>query len=529
MILDQRRAGILLHPTSLPGRFGIGDLGPECIRFLDWMREAGLGIWQVLPLGPTGYGDSPYQCFSAFAGNPLLVSPELLARQGLLTADEITPPALPVDRVDYGPTIEWKTNLLRKAWQRFSRNHPQQVATAFADFQARKEVKGWLEDYALFRVCKDLHEGRSWSEWAPALRKREKAALAKVRKEQADALEFHKFIQFLFFHQWEAVREAAKDRGILIVGDIPIYVAYDSADTWANQQFFQLQADGLPKAVAGVPPDYFSETGQLWGNPLYDWQAAKDDKYKWWIARLEAVLAMVDVVRVDHFRGFMGYWSVPFGEKTAVNGRWVEGPGEDFFNVIQKRFKDLPIIAEDLGEISNDVFAVRDKFNLPGMKVMQFAWGVASIEPLVPDPNNQFHLHHHTANCVVYTGTHDNDTTMGWWHKTSQESERHYMRVYLSTSGAQPHWDLIRCAFMSVANTAVVPMQDFLGLGGETRMNFPGRAEGNWSWRMVPEQLNLELARFIRSMTLVYQRCSNPPKEALPVPGGKKVVYTKPE
>ncbi len=516
MGFDRRLAGVLLHPTSLPGRFGIGDLGPECLMFLNWMRDAGLGWWQVLPLGPTSYGDSPYQCFSAFAGNPMLVSPEFLVADGLATQADITPPAFPRDTINYGWVITWKTELLRKAFARFQQKPPATIARLYEAFLARADVKSWLDDYALFRVCKDLHDGRAWNEWDAKLRSRDAKALAKVRKEQAENIQFHSFAQFLFFLQWDRIRAAAKDRGIGIVGDAPIYVAYDSSDTWANQDMFLLDKDGLPTAVAGVPPDYFSSTGQLWGNPLYDWEKLKAKKYSWWMSRLESIFAMVDVVRLDHFRGFMGYWAVPFGEKTAINGKWKKGPGEQFFAAVQKRFPDLPIIAEDLGEITPDVIEVRDKFNLPGMKIMQFAFGVASHEPLIPDANSLFHLHNHVENSVVYTGTHDNDTTLGWWQHSSTESERHHMRVYLATDGSLPHFDLIRASFTSVSKAAIIPMQDYLGLATDARMNFPGRASGNWGWRLRPEQMSAALAKHIRALTLVYQRCATPPPSALP-------------
>lgn len=526
MSLDLRLAGVLLHPTSLPGRFGIGDLGPECLRFLDWMRDAGLGWWQVLPLGPTSFGDSPYQCFSAFAGNPLLVSPDVLLRDELLGADDIVPPStFSAERVEYGPVIEWKTQLLRRAYDRFRADKKSPHVKEFAAFQKRPAVKTWLEDYALFRVCKDLHDGRSWDQWDAKLRKRDKTALAKIRKEHAHNIEFHMFAQFLFFLQWDRIRKAAHERNIRVIGDAPIYVAFDSADTWANQEIFQLDKNGHPTAVAGVPPDYFSATGQLWGNPLYNWKKLKEDKYAWWIARMEAIYAVVDFVRLDHFRGFMGYWSVPFGEKTAEKGKWIKGPGADFFNALKKHFKGLPIIAEDLGEITPDVIEVRDRFGLPGMKILQFAWGVAALDPIVPDPASFFTPHNHTPNCVVYTGTHDNDTTLGWWRESSRPAERHHMQIYLATDGGMAHWDLVRAAFMSVANTAIVPMQDFLGLGSEARMNFPGKSGGNWSWRMKPEQLSWDLARHIQSLTLLYQRCNNPPTSALHKADAKKITY----
>jgi 4-alpha-glucanotransferase len=514
-MLDRRLAGVLLHPTSFPGRFGIGDLGPECLRFLDWAREAGLGWWQVLPLGPTSYGDSPYQCFSATAGNPMLVSPEQLVADGFARQEELTPPPFPSDRVDYGWVIHWKTEFLRGVHQRFLAEQPKAHAAAYAAFQNRKDIAPWLEDYALFRACKDIHGGKSWDQWEPGLAARKTKSLDAVRKREATNIDFHKFCQFLFFMQWDRVRQAAAARNIRIIGDAPIYVAYDSSDTWANQQLFQLDKHGRPTAVAGVPPDYFSATGQLWGNPLYNWEALAETKYEWWINRMEATFAMVDVVRLDHFRGFMGYWAVKFGEPTAINGKWIKGPGADFFAALKKKFRKLPIIAEDLGEITPDVIEVRDKFDLPGMKILQFAWGVAGADPLIADPGHQFHPHNHVQNSVVYTGTHDNDTTMGWW-KSLTPPERAFFQTYLSTDGALANWDLIRSSFMSVANTAVIPMQDFLGLGTEARMNFPGRAESNWSWRYRNDQLDWNLARHIARLTLIFQRCATPPAAALP-------------
>ncbi len=525
MTLDRRLAGVLLHPTSLPGRFGIGDLGPECLRFLDWMSDAGLAYWQVLPLGPTGFGDSPYQSFSAFAGNPLLVSPQVLVSDGLARHEDIVPPHMPANRIDYGTVIDWKHALLRAVHKRFLRDKPADVVSQYEVFKKRKDVKVWLENYALFRVGKDLHDGQAWDRWEIPLRLREKKAIAKLKKDHAESLDYHMFCQFLFFSQWDRIREAAHARDIQIIGDVPIYVAFDSADTWANQEIFQLDEKGHPIAVAGVPPDYFSATGQLWGNPLYRWDKLKEQKYSWWFDRFQSLFALVDIMRLDHFRGFMGYWSVPHGEKTAVNGEWMKGPGLDFLTALKRRLKELPIIAEDLGEISPDVHEARDAFHLPGMKILQFAWDIVQFDPVIPDPNNAFHPHNHVQNCVVYTGTHDNDTTVGWYHNTSKEGERHNMRTYLATDGSQPHWDLIRAAFMSVANTAIVPMQDFLGLGTDCRMNFPGRAEGNWTWRLTPEQMNWDLAQFIYAKTLLYQRCAKPPKEAVYDAEAKKIQY----
>ncbi len=524
MPLDRRLAGILLHPTSLPGPFGIGDLGPQAYRFLDWMQAAGLAYWQVLPLGPTSFGDSPYQCFSAFAGNPLLVSPELLVADGLLSSEAISPPPFPANRVDYGWVIQWKRDLFQRAFQRFRELERSALRDEFEQFVTRPDVLKWLDDFALFMALKDEHGGQPWYTWEQELRSFRKSALQKARKQLADAVEFHRFCQFLFFRQWDALRRECHRRGIEIIGDAPIYVAYDSADVWAHQKLFLLDDNGTPTHVAGVPPDYFSVTGQLWGNPIYNWKLMERQGFEWWIDRMRSIFALVDIVRLDHFRGFMGYWSVPYGSPTAATGEWVRGPGRKLFEVLTRELGSLPIIAEDLGEITTDVVEVRKEFGFPGMRVMQFAWSVASTDPFVPDPNNPFLPHHHDANTVVYTGTHDNDTTIGWWRNSSKPEERTCMQLYLAIDGNAANWDLIRASFMSVANTAVVPAQDFLGLDSDARMNFPGRPEGNWTWRLVDGQLSDELARRIWCMLLLYERCANPPdfvKQAQP----KKPLY----
>jgi 4-alpha-glucanotransferase len=521
MVLDKRLAGILLHPTSLPGPFGIGDIGPAAHLLLDWMRDAGLAYLQVLPLGPTSFGDSPYQCFSALAGNPLLVSPELLVRDGLLDAADTKPPAFPAAQVDYGWVIQWKAALLRKAHARYAGGKSPALREEFDRFAAREDVARWLDDYALFMALKDAHDGRPWNTWAEDLRSRKAASLKKARHEHADNIAYHRFAQFLFFHQWAELRAAAHARGITVIGDAPIYVAYDSADAWANQDLFQIDKSGTPTHVAGVPPDYFSATGQLWGNPLYDWHKMEKDGYSWWAWRLRSIFALVDIVRLDHFRGFMGYWSVPFGSETAQTGTWVKGPGAAFFSAMRDQLGELPIIAEDLGEITEDVDRVREEFGLPGMRVMQFAWGVAPGEALVPDPNNPFLLHRHERNTVVYSGTHDNDTTLGWWRHSSAPRERICLQVYMATDGNAANWDLIRASFMSVGNTAIIPAQDFLDLDSEARMNFPGKAENNWSWRLAPGQLSAQLAQRIRGMTILYERCATPPPQGVPDPPKK--------
>ncbi len=518
MPLDQRRAGILLHPTSLPGRFGIGDLGPTCIQFLDWMRDAGLGYWQILPLGPTGFGDSPYQAFSAFAGNPLLVSPELLLQDGLF--DESRLQGWPDHHgwVDYGATFNLKQEMLHEAHRNFVDGRGGHLQDAYKAWSKSEAVQMWLEDYVLFKALKKRHNDNSWGQWPSEIKLRDPEALKKARTELADDIDFHKFSQFLFFHQWAHIRHEAAARSIEIIGDAPIYVSYDSADTWAHQDQFQLDEDGNPLCVAGVPPDYFSKTGQLWGNPLYDWEAMEKTGYQWWADRLRAIFETVDIVRLDHFRGFMGYYAVPFGHKTAENGEWVKGPGSKFFSAMKKQVGELPIIAEDLGEITVDVTQVRKEFDLPGMVILQFAWPPKSLNPLITEPNNHFLPHLHEKESVVYTGTHDNDTTLGWWRNSSTPEERSAMQIYLSVDGNVANWDLIRCGMMSVANTFVVPAQDLLDMDSECRMNLPGRPEGNWTWRLSEGELNQKLANRMRELTLTYGRCNNPPEEALPDP-----------
>ncbi|MDX2174963.1 MAG: 4-alpha-glucanotransferase [Candidatus Sumerlaeia bacterium] len=516
MVFERRYAGVLLHPTSLPGPFGIGDFGPAAFRFLDWMRGAGLRYWQVLPLGPTSYGDSPYQCFSSCAGSPYMISPELLVRDGLLHEKEILPPAFPTERVDYGWVIDWKKKILKLATDRFAAGGFSEMRGRYNQFLKAKEIAWWLDDFAMFMALKDHNEGRSWDNWDKDLRGYKAAALKSAATKFAAEIEGYRIQQFLFFEQWGAVRRGAAARGIEVIGDAPIYVAYDSADAWANQEFFQLdKKTGLPTAVAGVPPDYFSATGQLWGNPLYNWEKLEAAKFKWWIDRIKSTLAMVDYLRLDHFRGFGGYWSVPFGHPTAEHGTWVEGPGAAFFAALKRGLGNrLPIIAEDLGEITSDVHEMRAKFELPGMKILQFAWSPASVEPLVSNPNSGFLPHQIDANQVVYTGSHDNDTTVGWY-TSATPAERHLFRSYLSTDGSLPHWDLIRSAFRCHANTAIIQMQDFLGLPTDCRMNLPGTSGvHNWSWRLLPTQIDQRLAETIRGLALLYERHAEPPAAA---------------
>ncbi len=483
-----RSSGILLHPTSLPNRYGIGDLGKSAYEFVDFLHNAGCQLWQTLPLGPTGYGDSPYQSFSTYAGNSYLISPDFLLEKGLLHPND-----LPTDlddlggRVNYGRVIGWKLNLLEKAFVRAARD-PQLARRDFNFF--REKNSHWVEDYALFRAIKEANGGASWAGWDENLRNREKTALVTARKELKSAIERFIFYQFLFFRQWDALREYANAKNIKIIGDIPIFVSYDSADVWVNPELFFLDERKNPSVVAGVPPDYFSKTGQLWGNPLYDWQKHKEENYAWWVKRMRAILNMVDIVRLDHFRGFAGYWEIPAGEPTAENGRWVPGPGADLFATLKAELGDLSIIAEDLGEITPDVFELRDQFDLPGMKIFQFAFS---------DESNPFLPHHYPENCVAYTGTHDNDTARGWYESAS-EHERDFSRRYLSVDGRDFAWDLIRALWKSRADFVLAPMQDFLNLGTEARMNYPGRLGGNWAWRMSKNALRSELVETLKNL-----------------------------
>ncbi len=494
-----RAGGILLHPTSLPGRYGIGDLGPQAYRFVYWLASTGCKLWQILPLGPTGYGDSPYQCFSAFAGNPYLLSFDVLIDDGLLTETDFADmPTFNASRVDFGLVIPWKLGLLEKAFSRL-RSAPEAFHKEFRKF--RKDNASWLDDYALFMSIKEANGGGAWNGWDESLRKRKPSAMEKARAEQSVNILRHSFYQFLFFRQWNKLRDYAHERGLTIIGDIPIFIAYDSADAWANPKLFFIDDESLPTVVAGVPPDYFSRTGQLWGNPLYKWSTHKKNGYEWWIERFRSVLSLVDIVRLDHFRGFAGYYEIPFGAPTAETGRWVKGPGKDFFETIypalsKKKGETLPIIAEDLGVITDDVVDLRDSFNLPGMKILQFGFSGAE---------NPFLPHNYPANCVAYSGTHDNDTVHGWY-ETAPEYERDFARRYLGTDGSDIAWNLIRSIWSSVAVYAIAPMQDLLSLGGEARMNFPSKLGGNWEWRMSEGDMNDALAGRLREMNELYLR-----------------------
>jgi 4-alpha-glucanotransferase len=503
----QRSSGILLHPSSLPGPYGIGDLGPEAFRFVDFLADSGTHLWQVLPLGPTGYGDSPYQCFSAFAGNPYLISPDFLIRDGFLHPNDLTgktnfprrpSTSLRASRVDFGRIIPWKLNLLERACLRFTSDPL--LRAGFDVFCV--DNASWLDDFALFMAVKESNGGGAWSGWPAPIRKRELSALEEARSNLSDAIVRFKFYQFLFFKQWNSLRAHANSRGIKIIGDIPIFAAYDSSDAWANPGLFYFDENDLPTVVAGVPPDYFSPTGQLWGNPLYNWQRHKETGFAWWLARFRATFAQVDFVRLDHFRGFAGCYEIPACDSTAEHGRWVTAPGADLFTALADSLGgDLPILAEDLGLITEDVAELRDRFGFPGMKILQFAFS---------GPDNTFLPHHTLPNSVIYTGVHDNDTTRGWYETTS-EGEREFAHRYLAlprnrNSARDFPAHLIRAAWESVAVFAIAPMQDFLALGGEARMNYPSRLGGNWDWRMDASGLTDELRDRIRELNYLYER-----------------------
>ena len=491
-----RSAGLLLHPTTLPSRFGIGDLGPAADVLLDWMASAGLSIWQVMPLGPTGYGNSPYGCLSAFAGNPHLISPEILAANGLLPSGALDAvPAFPVERVDFGPVREWKETLLRLSFETARRARPS-LRDELEAFAGAPEQREWLDDWALFAALSLRFPGVGWAKWPLEIVERDPAALAAARRELSDEIAFQTYLQWLFFGQWERLRAGARRRGISVMGDVPIYVAYGSADVWACRRFFTVDADGHPETVAGVPPDYFSATGQLWGYPLYRWDVLAEDGYRWWVERMRLNFRLADLVRIDHFRGFAAFWEVKAGEATAVDGRWVPGPGAALFSAIRNALGDFPIVAEDLGTIDDDVRALLRETGFPGMKVLQFAFS---------EPDHPYLPHRHVPDSVVYTGTHDNDTTCGWFRSAGEE-ERARALDYLGTDGRDIAWDLIRAAFTSVADRAVVPLQDVARLGSDARMNTPGRADGNWEWRARPFHFSQETAAGLRRLAVLTGR-----------------------
>jgi 4-alpha-glucanotransferase len=494
---NKRTAGVILHPTCLPSRFGIGDLGPTAAAYVEWLAGAGASWWQVLPLHPPGPGNSPYSAISTFAGNELLISPELLFEDGVLSEEETAEvPDLPVEWVAFDQVREYKTGLLRRAYIRFRDTQPAKLVRQLAAF--RDQNRAWLSDYALFRAIRDSRDGTPWYEWPEPLAKRESQALINWMHEHRFEVDFVEFCQFFFFRQWTALHDWAREMGVGVFGDVPIFVARDSAEVWAHPELFLLDENGDPTVVAGVPPDYFSDTGQLWGNPLYDWRYMAKDGYAWWISRLRHTLEMVDLVRLDHFRGFASYWEVPADAQTAVTGQWRQGPGRPFFDAVRSALGDLPLVAEDLGEITPDVVELREQIGIPGMAILHFAFS--------PDPRSTFIPYALQRNCVVYTGTHDNNTTIGWYLEDASETEKDLVRRYAASSGREIHWDLIRLAMASVADTAIVPHQDLAGLGADCRMNTPAVGEGNWQFRITPRMLSEGIQARLWDMVETYGR-----------------------
>ncbi|NLI31915.1 MAG: 4-alpha-glucanotransferase [Deltaproteobacteria bacterium] len=496
-----RRSGILLHITSLPSPCGIGDLGPWAYRFADFLHESKQTFWQILPLNPTSsaYGNSPYSSCSAFAGNPLLISLESMVEEQYLSSSDVAEmPWFPMNRVDFESVTQYKTHILRLAAQRFK----DAASSCHGEFHAfRKANWKWIEDYALFLALKERFSGLPWNEWPPEFRDRDEHALARAREELRDRVFEEVFLQYLFSKQWGALKSYCNERRIQIIGDMPIYVSLDSSDVWSNPVIFKLDAEKRPIFVAGVPPDYFSPTGQRWGNPVYDWNVLRESRYAWWVNRFEHTLKTVDLVRLDHFRGFSGYWEVPGSEETAINGAWVEAPAEDFFSALQQRFPLMPIIAEDLGIITADVREIMHLFGFPGMKVLQFAfYGDIRTNPYAP--------HNHIRECIVYTGTHDNNTIRGWFRNELSASDRERIFDYFGRvlEDHEIHWELIRVAMMSVATTCIIPMQDFLGLDESARMNLPSVSHGNWEWRLLPDSMSPDLSRMVASFTERYGR-----------------------
>ena len=494
----ERSSGILFHPTSLPGKYGIGTLGKEAYAFIDFLKKSRQKLWQIFPLGPTGYGDSPYQSFSSFAGNPYLIDFDLLIEAHLLSEEDLRDVFFGDNEeyIDYGAIYNQKYPLLRKAYENFKSSDNHEMRENLEHF--KRENASWLNDYSLYISLKNHFNGLPWNEWVHDIKNREHGAMEHYKNELADDIEYHNFIQFLFFKQWGDVKRYANENGIKIIGDIPIFVAADSSDAWANPEIFLFDEERKPVKVAGVPPDYFSATGQLWGNPLYNWQKLKETNYSWWVERVRANLSTCDIIRIDHFRGFEAYWAVPYGDDTAINGQWEPGPGIDLFNAIKSQLGELPIIAEDLGLMTQGVIDLREATGFPGMKILGFAFDSGEENDYLP--------HTYTKNCVVYTGTHDNDTLIGWFQKAKEE-DRQFARDYLnSRSDDKIHWDAIRGAWSSVASMAISPVQDFLGLGSEARINTPGVAAGNWQWRLRHGVLTDELAERIAKLTRVYSR-----------------------
>ncbi len=525
----QRKSGILAHPTSFESKFGIGDLGQSTYDFINFLKASNQTLWQTLPLGPTSFGDSPYQCFSTFAGNHFLISPETLVKEGYLTSQDLeNVPAFDDYKIEYGSVIKYKMGLFQKAYSAFKANPTKEQKDAYEDFCKKS---AWLNDFALFMALKyyfiserentfespeylaykeknedvltsdqinDFFYGAVWNSWGDDLVQRKSKAIEEWTVILADEIGFYKFLQYEFFRQWTLVKDYANENDIQVIGDIPIFVAMDSADVWANPNLFYLDKTGNPTEVAGVPPDYFSATGQLWGNPLYDWKANKKQGYSWWIERIKAMVELSDIIRIDHFRAFDEYWAIPYGEKTAVNGEWKKGPGEDLFHAIKNKLGELPIIAEDLGLMTPGVEELRDNLGLPGMKILQFAFDSSEANDYLP------HNFKH-SNCVVYTGTHDNDTCVGWYEK-ADEYDKDLLRRYLNVSGEDVAWDLIRLVWASSGAYAIAPVQDLLSQGSEARVNTPGVAVGNWQYRFKKEQLTNNIAERLSYLTDLFGR-----------------------
>jgi len=495
--MTRRVSGILLHPTSLPGPYGVGDLGAGACAFLDWLQEAGQTIWQMLPLVPTGASHSPYDGASAFAGNPLLISPLDLVESGFLTASDLeSAPPFDDESVDFEAVGAWKATLLRTAWRRFQESASDRQREQLDDWATRPEQDPWLDDWALFASIKQRFDGKPWSEWPPALRSREPGGLATARRELQDAIGFHRFVQYLFALQWNHLKEYAKQRDVHLLGDMPFYVALDSADVWAQRHLFKVTAEGQPISVGGVPPDYFSDTGQRWGNPVFRWENHEADGYQWWTQLVGFSLHLYDMVRIDHFRAFSSFWEIDAQEPTAVNGHWAPGPGLGLFENLRQTIGDLPLVAEDLGHITADVRDLRRQLGLPGMKVLQFGFDSADSEHLP---------HNFTRDTVAFTGTHDNDTTVGWLGKLESD-KRGSVLDYVGGDGEEAHWDLIRSILTSVADRTIFPMQDVLGLESQHRMNIPGSSGGNWRWRLQPARVDAQTTARLRRLTVLSGR-----------------------
>lgn len=498
MLELKRSSGILLHISSLPGKYGIGNLGKEAYRWVDFLDRTGTKYWQILPLNPTGYGNSPYQGLSAFAGNPLFLDIEELYHSGLLEAGDLANrPRFPSKRIDFQKVFKWKSRLLKKSFKTFNAKKPRTLVRKFNVF--KKENQDWLNEFSLFMAIREKFHLVSWNEWPHPLRKRKSGAMENFLKENQSEVEYHSYLQFIFAQQIKELKKYANSKGIQLIGDIPIFMGYDCSDVWAYPHLFDLDKDLNPVAVAGVPPDFFSETGQLWGNPLYRWRAHKKEKYTWWTRRVSETLKTVDLVRLDHFRGFAGYYRIPAGSKTAETGKWVRGPGRDLFDAMQSHLGTLPYIAEDLGVITPDVIALRKRYNFPGMRLFQFAFWENADDEFLP--------HNYPENCVAYTGTHDNDTTISWY-KNAPTNEKRFCKSYLGGHTRDIAYEMIRTIWRSNAVIAVAPMQDLLRLGGWARMNLPATTEGNWLWRMRHGEASDRLANHIKEMNITFNRTS---------------------